>query len=162
MKLRYRVALISCVLFSCVGCDQATKFAAESMLTKSPKVYLDDMLRLQVMHNRGAFLSLGEALPEFWRTVFFCAGVSILLAAMLLYAVRSKHLSALATIALALCVGGGVSNLVDRLRSSGAVVDFINVGVGGVRTGIFNFADIAIMAGGFLLVISLARKPARA
>jgi signal peptidase II len=81
---------------------------------------------------------------------------------MLLYAVRSKHLSALATIALALCVGGGVSNLVDRLRSSGAVVDFINVGVGGVRTGIFNFADMAIMAGGFLLVISLARKPARA
>ena len=74
MKLRYRVALISCVLFSCVGCDQATKFAAESMLTKSPKVYLDDMLRLQVMHNRGAFLSLGEALPEFWRTVFFLCG----------------------------------------------------------------------------------------
>jgi signal peptidase II len=46
-----------------------------------------------------------------------------------------------------LIVGGGVSNLIDRLRYGGYVVDFLNVGIGSLRTGIFNVADMAIMAG---------------
>ena len=40
-----------------------------------------------------------------------------------------------------------MSNLIDRLRYGGYVVDFLNVGIGSLRTGIFNVADMAIMAG---------------
>jgi signal peptidase II len=50
-------------------------------------------------------------------------------------------------VSVALIVGGGVSNLIDRLRYGGYVVDFLNVGIGPVRTGIFNVADMAIMVG---------------
>ena len=35
----------------------------------------------------------------------------------------------------------------------GAVVDFLNVGIGPLRTGVFNVADMAIMAGAGLLAM---------
>jgi signal peptidase II len=57
-------------------------------------------------------------------------------------------------VSVALIVGGGVSNLVDRLRYGGYVVDFLNVGIGPVRTGIFNVADMAIMVGVVLWAFS--------
>jgi len=34
----------------------------------------------------------------------------------------------------------------------GTVIDFLNIGIGPWRTGIFNIADVAIMAGTVLLV----------
>jgi signal peptidase II len=49
-------------------------------------------------------------------------------------------------VGLALYLAGGASNLVDRVVR-GSVIDFMNVGVGPLRTGIFNVADVAILAG---------------
>jgi signal peptidase II len=53
---------------------------------------------------------------------------------------------------VALFVAGGASNLVDRIIY-GMVIDFMNVGIGSLRTGIFNVADMAIMLGAGVLVI---------
>lgn len=61
------------------------------------------------------------------------------------------------TIALSLAVGGGIGNLIDRI-AFGSVTDFLNFGIGQVRTGIFNVADMAIMAGLFLFLYA-AMKP---
>jgi signal peptidase II len=36
---------------------------------------------------------------------------------------------------------------------SGAVTDFMNLGIGSLRTGIFNVADLAIVAGIALLLV---------
>ena len=47
---------------------------------------------------------------------------------------------------------GGTSNQIDR-AARGSVVDFINVGVGSLRTGIFNVADLAIVFGFALVLI---------
>ena len=47
---------------------------------------------------------------------------------------------------------GGVSNWVDRV-AMGTVIDFMNIGIGPFRTGIFNMADVAIMAGAALLIV---------
>ncbi|HXC20398.1 MAG TPA: signal peptidase II, partial [Steroidobacteraceae bacterium] len=57
-------------------------------------------------------------------------------------------------IALALIAGGGISNLIDRLLYGGRVTDFLNVGIGSLRTGIFNVADMAILAGALLLILN--------
>jgi len=43
--------------------------------------------------------------------------------------------------------------LIDRVARDGLVRDFLNVGVGPLRTGIFNLADVALMAGCVLLMI---------
>jgi signal peptidase II len=55
--------------------------------------------------------------------------------------------------AIALLLAGGVSNWIDRALH-GSVVDFLNIGIGWLRTGIFNFADVAIMLGAALFLIS--------
>lgn len=46
----------------------------------------------------------------------------------------------------ALYFAGGASNLVDRIVR-GSVIDFMHVGVGPLRTGIFNVADMALLLG---------------
>jgi signal peptidase II len=53
---------------------------------------------------------------------------------------------------IALFLAGGVSNWIDRALR-GSVVDFLNIGVGWLRTGIFNVADVAIMVGVAIFVL---------
>jgi signal peptidase II len=60
-----------------------------------------------------------------------------------------------------LFVAGGISNLADRVIR-GSVVDFMNVGVGPLRTGIFNVADLAIMAGALLVAVAVMSADRRA
>jgi signal peptidase II len=48
--------------------------------------------------------------------------------------------------------------LVDRIVYDGRVVDFLNAGIGAIRTGIFNTADMAITTGAILLLIDSVRK----
>ena len=55
--------------------------------------------------------------------------------------------------AVVLLLAGGIGNLIDRLFHNGLVIDFLNVGIGPVRTGIFNVADMAIMAGFAILIL---------
>ena len=38
-------------------------------------------------------------------------------------------------------MAGALSNLIDRI-AVGSVIDFLNVGIGPLRTGIFNLADV--------------------
>jgi signal peptidase II len=56
-------------------------------------------------------------------------------------------------VGLSLVWAGGASNWVDRM-ARGSVVDFLNVGFGALRTGIFNVADVAIMLGACILVFT--------
>jgi signal peptidase II len=49
-----------------------------------------------------------------------------------------------------LILSGGLGNLFDRVSQQGLVTDFLNLGIGPLRTGIFNVADMAI-TGGFAL-----------
>ena len=53
-----------------------------------------------------------------------------------------------------LFLAGGISNFYDRATNNGAVVDFLNIGIGSVRTGIFNIADVALMLGIGLILLS--------
>jgi signal peptidase II len=62
---------------------------------------------------------------------------------------------------VALFVAGGASNLLDRI-TYGKVIDFMNVGLGPLRTGIFNVADMAIMLGAAIVVVAGYRSDGRA
>lgn len=115
---------------------------------------MGDTVRLQLAYNSGAFLSVGSSLPEVWRQGLFVGGVGALLLGVLAYAVLSKRVHRTVVLALSLLFAGGISNLLDRLAYSGYVVDFINVGIGPLRTGIFNVADIAIMVGVFIFLVA--------
>lgn len=153
MSTAMKLGVVLIVLICCVGCDQTTKTIAKAMLPDTRTVsVLGDTIRLQREQNEGAFLSLGASLPKVWRRILFTGGVGLFLLALLFYVVLHEQSSVLTVYALALVFAGGASNVLDRLMHGGRVFDFLNVGIGPVRTGIFNVADIFIMAGFFLLL----------
>ena len=61
--------------------------------------------------------------------------------------------------AFGLVMGGALGNLIDRVRL-GAVVDFINIGVGDLRWPYFNVADSAITIGVTILAFHLLFRQA--
>ena len=65
-------------------------------------------------------------------------------------------------LALVLILAGGIGNLIDRLSNGGYVTDFICLGIGPIRTGIFNIADVAITLGCLLIAChALRSSPSR-
>jgi lipoprotein signal peptidase len=56
-------------------------------------------------------------------------------------------------VALTLLAASGLGNLIDRVLHDGAVTDFLNIGIGPLRTGIFNVADIAGVLGVVVLLL---------
>ena len=150
-----RLLNILATVIACVGIDQLTKLIAKRTLVEGELItLLGDCIRLQLAKNYGTFLSLGASLPENIRNAATTIGVGIILAALLGYALFSKAVNAVAVFAMALLLGGGLSNLFDRIAYGGYVLDFLNVGIGPLRTGIFNVADMFIMAGVFVMLFS--------
>lgn len=147
-------------LFACVGCDQASKRAAIEWLANEPShSYLADTFRLTYMENRGAFLGMGSDWPEPLRWVAFTLMSTLLVGVALAFVVRrlrqAHDLPMTAPVWGALMLAaGGIGNLIDRFYRDGAVVDFMNAGIGSLRTGVFNVADVQIMLGAVLLAFA--------
>jgi signal peptidase II len=173
-----RVLALLALLVPCVACDQATKALAIGHLKGSAGVnVVDGFFRLVYAENPGAFLGLGRGLPEGLRVSFFVVGVAaLLIGAVALALSGSFHADAgkdparagvLALrkrpplpvfLGLALLVAGGLGNLVDRVARDGRVVDFAILQVGPLQTGVFNVADVQIVAAAGLLFFGTWRK----
>ncbi|MDQ6983386.1 MAG: signal peptidase II [Ghiorsea sp.] len=159
-KLLKRISIIFIVSLVCIGCDQGTKSLVSSSLPKNEIFsYLGDTVRIMYIENTGAFLGMGSSLPENIRFILFTVIAGLLLVGLFAYLVFSSSLDAITIFWFSLIFSGGASNLYDRAVNNGAVVDFLNIGVGGLRTGIFNISDMFIMAGLFMLIIASYRKP---
>jgi signal peptidase II len=149
------------LLVGTVGCDRVTKHMAIEALSESPaRSFVHGTVRFEYAENTGGFLSLGADWPASTRTAVFTLGNCVMLAALIVIAARDRwtqwHL-----VGVTLFVAGGASNLFDRI-TRGSVVDFMNLGVGSLRTGIFNVADVAIMLGMVFAVVEIAlarRRP---
>ena len=163
MKRSLRLALVLLILVVTTACDQYTKAAAKERLKPFPDiVLLDGSLRLGYTENRGAILGLGAGLPENVRSLLFIALNSAVLALGLAYLTLARQVTPWQVAAGALILSGGVGNLIDRLFHGGWVVDFIQLGLGPLKTGIFNLADVAILVGVFALLGMLWRERSRA
>ena len=151
-----RIVLIVAIVAT-IGCDHATKHIAATRLQGMPtQSFLGDTIRLQYAENPGGFLSLGADLPPLFRTGVFTVGTGLALLALTIAALRLRW-TGWPLVGLTLFVAGGTSNWMDRV-ARGSVVDFINVGIGPVRTGIFNVADMALMLGVGIIVVWEARR----
>ena len=158
MKRRWLFVLPFVVLM--VSCDQTSKrLALELLEGLGPHSYIGGAVVLLYTENSGAFLGLGAALAEPTRFWLFTVGVAVLLLLFVFKLHRASNTVEL--IGWSLVIGGGLGNLVDRILRDGRVIDFVRLGVGGLRTGIFNFADAAIV-GGLILLLVAALLPERA
>lgn len=157
-KRRRKEAAITILLW--VVSDQVTKEIAQGLLIHRGRLsYFWDIFRWEYAENPGAFLSLGATLSPQMRFLFLSGLVGVFLLGGLFYLWKDNRLDRVSNLAMASLLGGGLSNLGDRLfRPQGHVVDFMNLGIGPLRTGIFNIADVAIMGGAILLVILNFRR----
>lgn len=137
-----------------LAADQWTKHLARTYLQHELHHYAGHVLTLVYAENSGAFLSLGANLPELVRRVILdgLVGVGLCVAAWVLFTGRMQ--ARWDEVALALIVGGGIGNLIDRVRNHGRVTDFIYLAAGPIHTGVFNVADMAITGGVVWLMLS--------
>ena len=151
------MVLVAIMVVATIGCDQATKQLATSRLSSGQtRSYLMDTIRLVRVTNTGGFLSFGSELAPALRHALLSGGTLVALIMLAIFAYRRRS-SGLTFIGCALIWAGGISNLINRIVQ-GSVVDFMNIGLGAVRTGIFNVADISIMVGTGLLLLGSSRN----
>lgn len=129
--------------------DQVTKTVVVGQMQLGESIpVLGSFFRLTYILNPGAVFGLrlgGQALHLIFAVVALC------LVGVLLY--RTPSSERVAGSALALVLGGAVGNVIDRLHI-GAVIDFLDFGVGGARWWIFNIADASVSVGAGLLILS--------
>lgn len=153
MKTRFLIMLLICV--PSVALDQWSKAWATAHLAGKPSLsFLGGIFRMYYALNPGAWGGLGGMLPEATRKWIFTIGVGFFLVLLTWYILKQEH-NRLMTVGLSLILSGGIGNLIDRALY-GHVVDFLYLGydpIGWLHTNIFNVADMAIMAGGALMLI---------
>lgn len=133
--------------------------AVDHVKDHAPRIYFGDFFRLEYAENPGAFLSLGAQLSADTRFWVFAVAVGAFLIAAGWVLFRERKLDVTTAFSLSVIVGGGIGNLIDRAtRANHGVVDFLNLGLGNFRTGIFNIADMAIMLGVILLAWKSFRR----
>ena len=151
----WKFIFILTIIFGNIGCDQATKQLAIDNLKDEPQIsYYDDAFILTYAENRGAFFGTGQDFKEPLKSIFLIVLPISALLFLLIYTFRAKTIEA---IAFSFIIGGGVSNIFDRI-AYGRVVDFMNMGIGDFRTGIFNLADMAILFGMVVLLFIFLKR----
>ena len=136
-----------------VVADVVTKLVAVALLTRhQPVPVIGDTVQLRLVYNQCA--AFGVCLGEYSRWIFFGLAIAalVVLGAMVRATRSDDHVR---IVALSLVCAGAVGNLIDRLRNTFGVVDFVDVGVGALRWPTFNVADSAITVGAITLAVSL-------
>ncbi|MBH0201527.1 MAG: signal peptidase II [Nitrospira sp.] len=145
--------MVLLLLIFCVGCDQLTKDVAHQYLAlQPPQSWFHDTVRLQYAENAGAFLSLGGGFSEGFRVLLFQVFPALCLVALAIV-LLAQPIPLSTAMAWSLVLSGGLGNLLNRIMNDGRVIDFMNLGIGPLRTGIFYVADVSIITGVVLLIV---------
>jgi signal peptidase II len=140
-----RWSALSVIALAVLAVDQALKETVRSTFDPGEGTHLFGSYSIQHVQNfgvaGGGFQT--RALP---------LAVVALIVVLALYELlaRRSHARVSLLVGFGLLVGGGLGNLVDRARL-GLVTDFIRSGPNA-----FNVADIAIFAGGVIVMVGLA------
>ncbi|TVZ41501.1 signal peptidase II [Alteromonadaceae bacterium 2753L.S.0a.02] len=127
--------------------DRITKIIADDALQgREPIYYFWDTFLFTLHYNSGAMLSFGVNFPEALRFFIFTVLVALgLFGAFIYFVIKPAHRISF-TVAI-LILAGGFGNLYDRAMQNGMVIDFMQIRLGPLATGVFNVADVAITAG---------------
>jgi signal peptidase II len=160
MKTWGKILLFCVVCTTLIGCDRVTKqYAKDHLMNNPPKSYFHDTFILEYAENTGAALSFGDNLPQ--ATSFWLLAILPLLVmvALFIYVVKQiNNFTWFKLFGLTLILAGGLGNIIDRIIYDRHVTDFMNMGIGDFRTGIFNVADVCITAGVIALFIAYNSK----
>ena len=131
-----------------LGADQATKAvvnANSAALAGGVPVFPG--FNLVFLRNDGVTFGMMGGVP-WWALAVLALAIVVWLAVLM-----ARATGRLEALAYGLVIGGALGNVVDRLRF-GAVTDFLDVYVRGWHWPAFNFADVAVVSGVGLLLLS--------
>lgn len=159
MKQKKNIILTILVLSGNLLVDRITKLLAIEFLEGKETISLFyNTVIFKYVENSGAFLSIGSDWPDIVK-YFMLLIIPTLICLYGLYYCAYKLEDKKQLIMIVSIIGGGLGNLLDRIFNNFRVVDFINFGIGSLRTGILNVADMSVTFGViFLIVYSLQKK----
>ncbi len=138
--------------------DQITKYwAVLTLKGKGIVNVVGDVFILLYAENTGAFLSAGAGWPSFMKYILLLI-IPLLLCCIGIYYIAFKEKRFSQIVTLACIIGGGLGNLIDRLSNNFVVVDFLNFGIGKLRTGILNVADLSVTFGALAYIIIESKR----
>lgn len=147
---------VSLVLIINIVLDRLTKMAAQEYLKgEGHHYFLNKLVLIVYAENDGAFLSLFSNLIEPLKTILLIAFPVVILIGTLYYLYFDGSFSRWERFCIASIIGGGASNVFDRIVF-GSVIDFMNFGIGNLRTGILNVADLSVTFGAVFLIIGMS------
>ncbi len=152
-----RIVLILLIITVNIGCDQfSKKIVKRSVLPYETIHVLNDHLTVTRVENSGAFLSAGDSMSKASKQIFLTLIPIVTMILGLVY-LFLKPVSGNMLVGLCFVIGGGVGNLFDRILY-GSVTDFLYLKFGIFQTGIFNMADVSIMAGMSVILLQFFLK----
>jgi signal peptidase II len=133
--------------------DRVTKYIAIEYLKGNEGIrFFNNIFALIYAENTGAFLSLGKNWNVYIK-YFVLLIIPIIICIIGLLYLMFKETKKYRIIIGSCIIGGGIGNLVDRLFNNFTVIDFMNFGIGNIRTGILNVADLSVTFGVILLIL---------
>lgn len=137
------------VILGSVILDQATKWLVVRFIPYQESVSLiDGVFEFTYIRNEGA--AFGMLSDNRW--VFMIVS-TIAIGALLIYLWKFRPESKWACAAVAMIIGGGIGNMIDRVRL-GYVIDFLNFcAFPNLWMWIFNVADAFVCVGGGILFV---------
>ena len=140
--------LAAAIIVTVIALDQASKLLVLAYLYEDEVAIIKNVLHFTYVENRG--MAFGLLADHRW--IFLLASViGIALVALYLVKFTKRPLS---RVALAMIIGGGIGNMIDRVRL-GFVVDFIDFCAFDFWMWVFNIADAFVCVGGALLILYL-------
>lgn len=139
--------LTSVILTVVCGDGIIKKLAEKKLAEQPPKRVCGGKIILNLLHNNGAALGVLSREP---RLLLVVNSALVGAAAGGLLASDEQQIGKAARMGLALAVGGGLSNLIDRLQR-GYVTDYFSLDLGErfekLKKVVFNVSDFCVFAG---------------
>ncbi len=133
--------------------DQITKILVVNSLVPGENIeIIKNIFSIIYTNNTGAAFSI-----LLGKRIFLIVVAVLIIGVLLYYIKRNKIEKKIDIIALSFVIGGSIGNLIDRIVR-GYVIDFISIKLGNYNFPIFNVADILIVIGVFLLLLSSRRR----
>lgn len=146
----YILVIAGIVLLEC----KLKKHMEQSLPFGERKELLKGKIILKKQYNRGMFLNLMQDQAD---TVKKVSKVMLgILLVVFTFLLPRKH-NKLLKLGLALCLGGAISNVYDRMKR-GYVVDYFSINCKGLKTVVFNLADMCIFLGSLLIILFSGSK----
>jgi len=137
--------LLLAIIVGAVALDQLTKWLTVVYLDYQQSFPLwQDVLHLTHHRNEGA--AFGILSDHRWVFMLFS---SVAIIGLLIYLFRTPPKSRLVRISLAMIIGGGIGNMIDRI-ALGYVIDFIDFTL--INFAVFNVADSFVTVGASLII----------